>query len=46
MATVDKYGIHMGLHCSVSIAKTTVKIWLPHGQLWAIIEATASLNQC
>ena len=21
-------------------------IWLPHGQLWAIIEGTASLTQC
>ena len=21
-------------------------IWLPHGQLWAIIEATASLTRC
>ena len=21
-------------------------VWLPHGQLWAIIEGTASLTQC
>ena len=33
-------------HTAYDLGYFLTAIWLPHDQLWAIIEGTASVNQC
>ena len=38
--------VYMYMYVYIYIYKILTAIWLTHGQLWAIIEGTASLIRC